>query len=172
LWRNAILFELPRGDYAQSLVRRYLADLAEAVRCDALAQSPLAPLAETAARVRQEEKYHLVHGATMLEHLAASSDDARARLQAALDWAFPYALGIWEAPEGEEKLVAGGALPASSELGSVWLDLVTRNLARIGLVTPAAEPVLGGRRGVHGEGLQEILDAMQRLHRLEPGAVW
>ena len=44
-FRSAQLCEMPRGDYAFSLVRGYLYDLAEAVRLEGLAASTYAPLA-------------------------------------------------------------------------------------------------------------------------------
>jgi ring-1,2-phenylacetyl-CoA epoxidase subunit PaaC len=132
-FRNAILAELPRGDYATSLVRQYLHDLAEAVRYDALARSTWTPIAEAAVKLRQEEKYHLIHGRIYLERLARATIESRARIQAALDALFPYALGLWEPIEGEPLLVACGLVPASAACEQVWLDALTPFLVAAGL---------------------------------------
>lgn len=181
-WRNAVLVELPRGDYAHSLIRQYLVDLAEAVRYDALAQSPWAPMAEAATKLRQEEKYHLIHGRTFVERLGRSGGEGRVRLQAALDALFPYALGLWEAPAGEERLVAAGIVAASDALGDRWLGALAPFLIDAGLVLPAQRngdgwrptvaAVTGGRRGEHTAHLAELLVAMQGLYRSDPEAVW
>lgn len=181
-WRNARLVELPRGDYAFSLVRQYLFDLGEAVRYDALAVCRFAPVAEAARKLRQEEKYHLIHGRTYVERLAGATPDSRARLQAALDLVFPYALGLWEAPDGEPDLVAAGLVPSSATLQATWMQATLPFLQGIGLV-PAAEragagwaPTVaaesGGRRGVHGPELATLLAAMQGIYRSDPQAVW
>jgi len=172
-WRNARLLELERGDYAVSLVRQYLVDLAEQVRLRALLGCPWVPLAEAAAKLLQEEKYHLLHGHAYLGRLSASSDLARARLQAALDLLWPFALGLWEAPEGEAALVAAGLLPGSAELAPLWHEAVQLRFGEAGLRLPqAAEPVHGGRRGEHGPELTALLAAMQGLYRSDPGAEW
>lgn len=181
-WRNARLCELPRGDYAFSLVRQYLFDLAEALRYDALAQSPWSEMAETATKIRQEEKYHLLHGRAYLERLGKANAESQGRLQAALDEALPYALGLWEAPEGEALLVTAGLLPSSAELRLHWLRVVRRTFGAAGLELPIAgsdespvcqvEAIEGGRRGQHGPELDEILEAMQTLFRSDPEAEW
>jgi ring-1,2-phenylacetyl-CoA epoxidase subunit PaaC len=181
-FKNAQLFELPRGDYAFSLARQYLADLAEAVRYDALKGSAFAPVAQAATKLRQEEKYHLLHGRTLVRHLAHGTRESRDRLQSALDEVFPYALGIWEATPLEADLAAAGITTASEALAQTWLDATAGFLTDLGLTVAAEpsdggwqatkDPMLGGRAGQHGPGLDEILDAMQRLHQLEPGAEW
>jgi ring-1,2-phenylacetyl-CoA epoxidase subunit PaaC len=181
-WRNAVLVELPRGDYAYSLVRQYLFDLTEAVRYDALAQSPWAPMAEAAVKLRQEEKYHLIHGRTLVERLGRAGGEGRARLQAALDALFPYALGLWESPAGEERLVAAGIVADSETLRDRWLGALAPFLIDVGLVVPAQRvgdgwrptvaAVTGGRRGEHTAHLPELLLAMQGLYRSDPVAVW
>jgi ring-1,2-phenylacetyl-CoA epoxidase subunit PaaC len=181
-WRNARLLELPRRDYAFSLMRRYLFDLSEAVRYDALSRSGYQPVAHAAAKLRQEEKYHLIHGRSYIERLGHAGGDSRARLQHALEFSFPYALGLWEPPEGEPLLVEAGIVEATRELSATWLDAAIPFLHASGL-EPAVqsdghgwralvEPVSGGRRGHHGTELTDLLKAMQTLYRSDPQAKW
>lgn len=172
-WRHARLCELPRGDYAFSLVRQYLYDLAEALRYEALTGSSWAPLAESAVKLRQEEKYHLLHGKAYVERLGRSEGEAHERLQAALDELYPYALGLWESPEGEGALVEAGIVTESSALRERWIELCRQRFGDAGLTLPAgAEAVDGGRKGRHGEHLEPLLAAMQGLFRSDPDAVW
>ncbi len=181
-WRNARLVELPRGDYAFSLMRQYLFDVAETIRYGALAASPWPPLAEAAAKLRQEEKYHILHGRAYVERLGRANPDSQGRLQRALDELFPFALGLFEPADGEAALVARGLVPPSSALRDGWLAAVVPFLQAAGL-KPPAEPegggwrptvpaVEGGRRGAHTEHLAPLLDAMQGLYRSDPEAVW
>lgn len=184
-WRNAQLVELPRGDYATSLVRQYLFDLAEAVRYAALATSTWLPMAEAAVKLRQEEKYHLIHGRIYIDRLCRAAPGSRDRLQAALDRLFPYALGLWEPAPGEEKLAALGIVTAAASLQEQWLGALVPFLEGVGLSVPVARPdaplqpyrptvapVLGGRRGEHLPELTDLLAAMQGMYRSDPEAVW
>ncbi len=171
-FRNAQLCELPRGDFAFSLVRHCLYDLAEAVRLDRLADSAYPPLAQAAAKLRQEEKYHLMHGRTWVQKLARGSDEAAAHLQAALDLAYPAAAGLFEPVEGEAELVAAGLVPASAEVAASWREIVVPFLRSAGFAVPTGTSHLGGRRGEHTEHLVQLLDAMQALYRTDPEATW
>ncbi|MFQ5459699.1 MAG: 1,2-phenylacetyl-CoA epoxidase subunit PaaC [Anaerolineae bacterium] len=181
-WRNARLFELPRGDYAVSLVRQYLADLAQGVRYDALQASAHELLAQAARKLRQEEKYHLLHGRTLLRRLCMGTAESRGRIQEAVDHLFPYALGMWETTPSERDLVAAGIATDAGALEGQWLEAVVPFLTGCGLRVAAVkergqwratvDPELGGRRGRHGPELAELLEAMQALRRTDPQATW
>jgi ring-1,2-phenylacetyl-CoA epoxidase subunit PaaC len=181
-WRNAILFELPRGDYAFSLARQFLADTAQAIRYEALAQSSYKKIADAAAKLLQEQRYHLIHGRTTVSRLATGTSESRRRIQDALNELFGYALGIWEPTNGEVALVAAEVTPPSSLMGALWLATVCDVLTRTGLAVPAdrvedrwratIDWVDGGRQGVHGPALDQILAAGQLLRRQDPDAVW
>jgi len=181
-WRSARLVELPRGDYAFSLVRQVLFDLAEAVRLHGLARSTWVPMAHAATKLSQEEKYHLLHGRAYLERLGRASEDSRARLQAALDEAFGYALGLWEPPPDEARLVAAGITPPSADLAGAWLAAAVPFLQACELAPPVTggpdlwlptvEAVVGGRTGDHGDDLALLLASMQGMYRSDPEATW
>lgn len=170
-FRNAQLVELPRGDWAFSLMRQFLYDQAESLRLAALAGCSHAPLAEAARKFAGEEKYHLLHGRTWVTRLAAS-DEGRARLQSALDRAFPYALGLFEPTAEQEAIVAKGLHPPEAELQARWEAVVRPMLSEAGLIAPDAAPAYGGRRGQHTEHLTALLNDMQLVYRMEPQAEW
>ena len=88
-YRNSIFTELPRGDYGFSLMRQFLYDAAESARLTSLQDSTEEPLRNLARRMMQEERYHWVHGTSMIKRLCGGTDEARARMQEALDAAFP-----------------------------------------------------------------------------------
>ncbi len=171
-YRSAQLCELPRGDYAFSLVRGYLYDLAEAVRLEGLAGSTYAPLAVAAQKLRPEEKYHLMHGRTWIQRLALGSEEAHGHIQAALDEVYPAAAGLFEPTQGEELLVAAGIAPASADVQARWASLAAPFLSDLGLTLPSGTSDLGGRYRQHTEHLPQMLDAMQALRREDPTAVW
>lgn len=172
-WRHARLVELPRGDFAFSLVRRALFDLAKAVQYDALRQSPVRELAVAATKLRQEKKYHLVHDRAFVTRLGRAGEESRERMQAALDLAFPAALDLLEPSTGHDELAAAGILPEAGALRAVWLEAVGQLATDAGLVLPnAGRGDLGGRKGRHTEHLEPLLSAMQGMYRSDPEATW
>lgn len=171
-FRCAQLVELPRGDWAFSAARQFLYDAAETVRLAALTHSSYPPLAQAARKFAGEEKYHWLHGRTWVAHLGGAGGEARRRLQAGLDEAFPYALGLFETTEADAAIAAAGLQAPESQLQQEWLALLTPVLTAAGLSVPEAAPRLGGRRGTHTTHLAALLDDMQLVFRSEPEAAW
>ena len=171
-FRCAQLVELPRGDWAFSVVRQFLYDAAESVRLAALSKSSYTPLAQAARKFAGEEKYHLIHGKTWVSHLGQATAESRARLQAALDQAFPYALGLFETTADEAAIAAEGLQAPEAELKKDWLALIAPVLDEAGLKLTRAAPIEGGRRGKHTQHLAALLDDMQLVFRTDPEATW
>ena len=69
---HARLLDHPRGDWADTIARRYLYDTADGIRLDALAESSYAPLRELVAKIRREERYHRMHVSAWLDRLASA----------------------------------------------------------------------------------------------------
>jgi len=173
-YRCAALVSLPNErDWAFCMMRQFLYDMAETVRLAALEHSSFTPLAQLARKLRGEEKYHLMHGRSWVLRLGNSTDDAQARLQAALNKAYAYALGLFEPTGADETLVQAGICPHEDDLRSQWESAVAPVLADARLEVPAhAKPVYGGRVGRHPDALKELLDGMQVVYQIDPTAKW
>lgn len=171
-FKCAQLVELPRGDWAFSVARQFLYDAAESVRLAALAKSSYAPLAQAARKFAGEEKYHLLHGKTWITQLGQATAESRARLQAAFDHVYPYALGLFETTEMDDAIVADGLQKPEAEIKEDWLAHITPVLHEAGLTLPEAAPMMGGRRGRHTEHLTALLNDMQVVFRTDPEATW
>jgi len=171
-FRCAQLVELPRGDWAFSVARQFLYDAAESVRLGALTKSSHTPLAQAARKFIGEEKYHLMHGRTWITHLGGGGGESRARLQAALDQTFPYALGLFETSGADTAIVSEGLCAPEAELKRQWLELVTPIITKTGLKLPEAPAIEGGRTGQHTEHLAPLLNDMQLVFRTDPEATW
>lgn len=171
-FRNATLVELPRGDWAFTIVRQFLFDFAEKVRLEALMGSAYAPLADAAAKVRREEAYHLLHSRAWVVRLGDATAESHRRMQAALDEAWPHALGLFEPVPGEDRLVEAGIAPPGAALRPRWEEEVRPILEAASLVVPEAEPVVGGRWGRHTEHLAALLADFQQVARSGLGETW
>jgi ring-1,2-phenylacetyl-CoA epoxidase subunit PaaC len=174
-FHNCVLAELPNGEYDFSLVRHFLFDTAEAIRFDLLSNSSYEPLSQLAKKIRGELRYHTLHANTWIRQLGSATEESIARLQASLNFALPFAMGIFEASPHENELIESGVFAGENELKQRWLAKVEEIIHQTDLLLPdlnTVEPVLGGRVGKHSEHLQPLLDEMSEVFRIDPTAEW
>lgn len=166
--------ELPNGEYDFSLVRHFLFDTAEYLRYGMLAKSTVEPLAKLARKVHGELKYHLYHAQTWIIQLSSQgTEESKARMQTALNEAWPYALGMFDPKDDDAALSADGIFPGEQALEDAWRASVADICAKATLVVPAdTAAMLGGRKGFHTEYLQPMLDEMTEVYRIDPSAEW
>jgi len=121
-YRNAVLTERTNRDWGYTLARHYLYDTADDVRLAAVAESSWQELAELTGVIRLEERYHLDHARAWFERLASGPQTGRQKLAEGFLAAVGEAVALFEPLPDEERLVADGVLPRSSEemLGE-WL---------------------------------------------------
>lgn len=163
-YQNAVLVELPRGDWAFTMVRQYLFDLYESLWLEEARRSAYPPLAEVAERALKEERFHLRHSALWVERLGQGTEESHARAQKALDALFPYAKQLFVPLPGEEELGAAGYVPEVKALWGRYLEETTRHLERSGLKVPEGGYVPKSRRE-HTEYLWSLLAEMQSVAR-------
>ena len=172
-FRSASLVSLPKGDWGFSVLRQFLYDAAETVRLSALADGSLTPLAQMAAKIRGEEKYHLMHGRGWVLRLGDATSESRTRMQAAVDTLYPQALGLFEPTEFDETLAQSGICPREEDLQKEWGSAVAPVLKAARLKIPQnSVPVYGGRVGRHPAALRELVEQMQSVFQLDPTAKW
>jgi ring-1,2-phenylacetyl-CoA epoxidase subunit PaaC len=171
-FRSTQFVELPRGDWAFSMLRQYLYDHYEAVRWAALSECSYQPLKEKAIKLRGEEGYHLRHTMLWVKRLGLGTEESNRRMQRALDELWPYAAQLF-APviPAEQAINAAYALTPSADLRARWEERVLPQLAEANLTVPQAPPVSVTRRE-HTPYLTELLVEMQKVARLDPDAIW
>lgn len=172
-FHNCQFVELPIGEYDFSLVRHYLFDTADYLRFDHLQTSGYQDLSDLARKLKGEIKYHLMHGDIWINKLSNGNDESLKRLQESFNHALPFALGIFEKSDMEEQLIEDGIYKGEEYLKELWLQKIQEDLAKTPLqLNFSVEPVLGGRKGVHTEHLQPLLDEMSEVFRTDPTAEW
>jgi len=148
-YRSAPLVELRRLEWARTIARHWLYETADAIRLEALKASDDSEIAGIAAKIDREEVYHRIHAEMWVDRLLAS-EEARPRLDEALEELWPYALGVLD--------------------DDLRPELVRRVEAKLGREMPHVEPV---PRGHHEAELAELLDEMTMVRRSAPaGARW
>lgn len=157
-YRNARLLEAPFEDWADTVVRHYCYDVADAIRLEALAEGEYAPIDGLVAKVLDEEEYHTEHGEVWIETLA-DDEEGKERLQRALEANWADALAFFESPASEvdpaDVGVYGTSLEAQRE---AFRREVVSTFEDAGLTVPDVEPAAEtGRDGDHTDDLDALL---------------
>ena len=171
-FRNARLVELPRGDWAFTMLRQFVVDTHESALLAALQSSSYAPLAAAAAKAAKEEIFHLRHSRLWLERLALGTDESARRLRAALERLTPYLPQLLEPLPEDAVLEQAGVLVDAPAAQRAAHRRIVSALAELGLELPDVPPNPGGRER-HGEDLVTLLIDMQSVARADRDAtVW
>jgi ring-1,2-phenylacetyl-CoA epoxidase subunit PaaC len=172
-FRNALIVELPKGDFGFTIVRQFLFSVYSALQMEALLRSRNAELAGIAAKAIKETRYHVRHSAQWVVTLGGGTDESRARSQRALDELWRYTGELFAADDVDRAVAASGEGVAPSTLEAKWKEQVLAVIDRAGLRVPDAGYMQhGGREGRHTEHLGHMLSEMQILARSHPGASW
>jgi ring-1,2-phenylacetyl-CoA epoxidase subunit PaaC len=170
-FRNAQLVELPRGDWAFTMLRQYLFDAYELALLAQLIHSTHRPLAEVAAKVRNEELYHYKHTSAWVRRLGLGTEESHCRMQTALDELWPYTAQLFTPGTDEDMLVKAGITPPLAEVHEAWAANVLPWLEAANLTVPLA-PTVHPRRHEHTPHLAPLLAEMQSVARSDPAAEW
>jgi ring-1,2-phenylacetyl-CoA epoxidase subunit PaaC len=143
-YRCAPLVELRLLDWAHTIARRWLYEVADEIRVAALKDDSDPAVAGLAAKIDREEAYHRMHAEMWHERLR---DEAR--FQAAVAELWPYALGMLPEELRPELTLRAG------------LDLPSDNLSQAHF------------RGTHTDELAPLWEEMTMVRRSAPtGAQW
>ena len=172
-FRNALMVELPRGDFGYTIVRQFLFSTYALRQWEALTSCADADLAGIAAKAVKESRYHVRHAGEWLARLGDGTDESHARTQDALDDLWRYTGELFMTDAVERELVKQKLAVDSSTLEAAWKRDVAETVARATLRLPADGYMQrGGRTGFHSEHLGHMLAEMQVLPRTHPGATW
>lgn len=172
-FRNALMMELPRGDFAFTLVRQFLASVHAALLMERLQHSAHPELAGIAAKAFKEARYHARHSAGWMLKLGDGTEESHRRAQHALDELWRFTGELFETDALEQRLVAEGVAVDVSTLREPWRAEVSRIVEEATLRLPDDGFMQrGGRTGRHTEHLGHLLAEMQIVARSFPGAQW
>ena len=172
-YRNALLVELPKGDFAYTIVRQFLFDAYSVLLWDALSSCQHEQLAAIAAKCLKEDKYHLRHSSEWVVRLGDGTDESHARAQNALNDLWRYTGELLSHDAIDDRVAELGVAVDHDGISSRWNTMVNDVLGRATLVIPTdGAHNQGGRRGRHTEHLGHLLSVMQIVARSHPGASW
>lgn len=171
-YRHARLLDHPRGDWASTIARRFVYELADEARLASIGDG-WPPLADLAGKLRREERYHRMHLVAWIDRLARGGDEPRRRLEAALQALGPDAATVFTPIEGERALLDSGVLTRSmADAEAAWRADLTTILVPLGLpLPPAVPPSADGRRN-HSDAFRWLWTEFTAVRHSEDGATW
>ncbi len=173
-YRNALLVELPNGDFAVTIVRQFLFDAYSVLLWDALSHAEHPTLAAIAAKCLKEDKYHLRHSSEWVVRLGDGTTESHTRAQDALNALWRYTGELFDHDAVDDAVAASdGVVVDHAAIAARWHTMVADVVQRATLTLPTdAAMRRGGRRGRHTEFLGHMLAEMQIVARSHPGATW
>lgn len=172
-YRNLLLAELPKGDFAFTIARQFFFSVFSYLQMDALQKCRDANIAGIAAKAVKEAKYHVRHSADWMIKLGDGTAESHDRLQAAVTELWRYTGEMFIADDVDRAAVASSAGVDPSVLEAPWRGHVDDVLRRATLTVPEVKYMQrGGRTGKHTEHLGHLLAEMQIVARSFPGAQW
>ena len=172
-YRNFLITELPRGDFAFTMARQLFLDLFYAEFLQHLQASANTRLAEIAAKTIKETRYHLRRSHDWALRLGDGTQESHDRMQRAVDELRDYTAELFQMDAQETALAAAGIAVDRTQLQQPWEAALSGILDEACLSLPAADrSISGGREGMHTEHLGYLLAELQFLQRAYPGLQW
>jgi ring-1,2-phenylacetyl-CoA epoxidase subunit PaaC len=171
-YRHARLLDHGRGDWADTIARRFLYETADEARLASIGQGHR-PLADLVEKLKREERYHRMHVVAWIERLANGGDDARARLEAAMAKHGPDAPTVFTPLEGAAELRAAGILTRSlADAEAAWRGDLTSVLVPLGLQLPPGIAHSPDGRREHSTAFRWLWSEFTSVRRSEGATTW
>lgn len=171
---NALLTEMPNGDFAQSIARQlYYSAFANLV-LTALLDSKDETLKGYAGKAIKETNYHMRHALDWLHRLGEGTEESHRRMQEGLNALWMYTKDLFADVESDKALAAAGIAPDVPALYNQWFETISKAIREATLQVPDAKAwqMEGSRTNRHTENLGYIIAEMQYVTRAYPGLQW
>jgi ring-1,2-phenylacetyl-CoA epoxidase subunit PaaC len=177
-FRNANILEFKNGtgeyldspeyDWAFTVVRHLFYDVFKKIRLDALTQSNYEPLKFAARKILTEQTYHLMHWETWFRQLMLSTDEARTRMEAAIERCWQEMGGVLTFGNGSEAMTALGLIASEEQVKQAWLERINSLFTDVHYQNANGEPGMvtgNGRNGGHSPDLDHALAILGEVYR-------
>ncbi len=172
-FKNCLLVEMPKGDWAQTILRQFLFSQYQYLLFEQLQKSKDEQLAAIAVKSLKEVTYHVRWSSEWVIRLGDGTEESNRRIKKAVDELWRYTGELFENEKYEIENSKEGIAPDVSKLKESWLKKVKETFEEASQQMP--ENVFmqsGGKKGLHSEHMGYILTELQYLQRTYPGAEW
>lgn len=173
-FKNLLLCELPRGDWAHTILRQFFYSSFTQLLYTELLNSGDEQVAAIAEKSLKEINYHVRWSSEWVIRLGDGTAESHQRMDHALKELWPYTGEMFIAADYEKENGID-----YEKLKTIWANRVSSvlqeaTLAPFPLERAGAEVFMhtGGKTGIHTEHMGFILSEMQYLQRAYPGVNW
>ncbi|MFC2948002.1 1,2-phenylacetyl-CoA epoxidase subunit PaaC [Virgibacillus sediminis] len=182
-FRNAILLEQVNGpgnyleepeyDWAFTVVRHLLFAIFKSIRLESLKQSSYEPLRHAAVKIHSEQYYHLMHWKTWFYQLMSSTEEAREKMEAAIDHVWGEFEGVISLGKYSDEISHLKLIATEEELRSEWLKRIDHLFSEVNFSIEGKPGMLSGngRNGEHTDDLAEALAVLTEVYTSDKEAV-
>ncbi len=173
-FKNCLLTELPRGDWAFTILRQFFFSQYQYLLYKKLEQSQDGQLAAIAEKSLKEVTYHLRWSSEWVIRLGDSTKEANQRMLSATDDLWMFTGELFKPADFEKEAVSLGFGVDVEALKNDWMQSVKNIFHEATLAIPNENAWMqtGGKTGRHTEHLGFILADMQYLQKTYPGNEW
>jgi ring-1,2-phenylacetyl-CoA epoxidase subunit PaaC len=179
-YKNCLLVEQPKGDWAQTTLRQFLFSNYQFYFYRQLQQSSDEQLAAIAEKSLKEVTYHLKWSAEWVIRLGDGTEESNQRINQALNSLWKFSGELFAPADYETELLKENISVDLLQSKKSWEEKVKEVFEESTLQVPPektdkGEKVwmqVGGKTGSHTEHLGYILAEMQFLQRAYPGSEW
>ena len=171
-YRHARLLDHARGDWADTIARRFLYELADEARLASIGAG-FVPLADLVGKLKREERYHRMHLVAWARRLGSDRGEARRRFIAALATVTPDAASVLAPLPSEAALLAAGILPRPfADAADAWRGDVAAVLRPVGIALALPDTDPAEARAGHSEAFRWLWGEFTSVRHSDPGATW
>jgi ring-1,2-phenylacetyl-CoA epoxidase subunit PaaC len=170
---NLLLNELPKGDWAVTILRQFLFSVFQMEQYKALSGSTDAKLAAIAEKSLKEVSYHVRWSGEWVIRLGDGTEESKQRINAALKQIWMFTGEMFQPANYELQSAKEGVGVDPSTLEQAWQEKITEVFSEALLDSPSKGwAQSGGKKGIHTEHLGFLLAEMQYLQRVYPNSTW
>ncbi|MGI8599416.1 MAG: 1,2-phenylacetyl-CoA epoxidase subunit PaaC [Chitinophagaceae bacterium] len=168
---NLLITELPKGDWAQTVLKQFFFSAYQYFLYQHLQNSSDIQIAAIAEKSFKETTYHLRWSSEWVIRLGDGTDESNRRINNALNVLWPFTGEMFVPAEYEEINVKA--------IKEGWIKKVEEVFAEVTITPSSLEGAKGGlwmqsggKHGKHTEYMGYLLADMQYLQRSYPNSIW
>jgi len=172
-FRNCLLVELPKGDWAQTILRQFFFSAYQQLLFTELQKCNDKQIAAIATKSLKEVAYHLRWSSEWVIRLGDGTEESHQRIVDAIEALWRYTGELFISADYEIQNANAGIGTDAGLLKPQWEEKVKEIFAEATLPYPSKSYFqTGGKEGKHTEHLGYILAEMQYMQRMFPGSEW
>ena len=172
-FKNILLVELPKGDWAKTILRQFLFSCWQNLLFQKLTESNDQQISAIVTKALKEIAYHLRWSSEWVIRLGDGTEESRMRMEKAIDELWSYTGEFFVPANYELEILNIGTGTDVSLLKEGWMQNIQKVFLEAGLTIPSVSTVhTGGKEGKHTEHLHQLLSELQSVARAHPTATW